>query len=172
MCVLLMTNMQSVIIFCDIDGTIIPQPEIPHMRNNKELGKISLSKDIISQIKFLMNRWAFIFVTGRTPSTRKVTIDMLKSFDKSKYNIYFYDFDNTFDISKYSEFEFDIIAYYKFKLDIIKKYSKNYYHIVIIDDKIRLLNYIKKNLKTDALLFLIHGIYNETTKNMYVQELL
>ncbi len=156
------------IVFCDIDGTIVPtcfKPnremdniELENIRRRIEL--LTLSKEIISLLHMIIKNTKLVFLTGRPKEWEDATYNLLKPINKKKYNIYFLNIEGKWSMEKY----------YKFKLDIIHKISEKYDIIYVIDDIIDLLKYIKKYFNLEnKFLFLINGVYDSMIRNMVIK---
>lgn len=156
------------IIFCDIDGTIIPNyfnsKEVMSKEQlesiKRKVEEVKLSENIISLLQQIIKSADLVFLTGRPVGWKDLTYKLLSPIDKDRYKIYF-------PIIKR---KWTIEIYYKFKLIIINNLAKHYDIIYVIDDMIDLLIYIKKHFKWDnKYLFLINGVFNPTIKNIVIK---
>lgn len=155
------------IVFCDIDGTIVPtcfnsnQPI-----NREELNKIkerverlTLSRKILLTLQLITKNADLVFLTGRPKAWKDLTHKLLNPMTK-KYKIYFHNVEEKWTTK----------GYYDFKLKIINNLAKNYDIIYVIDDTVDLLKYIKKYFKCDnKLLFLINGVFNPLIKDIVIK---
>ena len=161
--------MVNSIIFCDIDGTIVPtyfdsdqsisKEELDNIKRKTE--REVLSKNIISILNIMIKNTKLVFLTGRPKEWEVITHKLLKPINRGKYDIHFLSIEGQWNREKY----------YKFKLDMINKLSIKYDIIYVIDDNINLLKYIKKyfNIKNRLFLFLINGVYNSAIKDMVIE---
>ena len=142
------------IIFCDIDGTLIPQlfsKDNPHCDGVKSL---KLSSKIVKFLNDLLKMGYLIFLTGRTIEWKDITSNMMSVLN-GKANIIY---------SNYGDYTDE--KYFNFKLEKIKKYSQKFDVVIIIDDRKDILSFLKNNLHFDdfKVTTYIHARYNLNLK--------
>lgn len=157
-----MVMKMKAVVFCDIDGVICPQYFSSKNFNPDKARNIQLSENIVESIKFITKNSDLIFLTGRPDEWKDTTFKMLKPMS-NHYRIYFHNFKGEWNKKKY----------FQFKLDKINELSKNYDLIVVIDDMLDLLKYIKQKFYiNNKILLLMHAIYDKKIKNMRCTKLL
>ena len=150
------------IIFCDIDGTIVPQFFSKDNPHPKEVKSLKLSSKIIKILNMYSKMGYLMFITGRPIDWKDETNNMLSILD-DKINIIY---------SNYGDYTNE--KYFNFKLEKIKKYSQKFDIVVIIDDNRDLLLFLKDNLKFDnfkAIVY-IHARYNFNLKDIDCMKML
>lgn len=150
------------IIFCDIDGTLIPQLFSKDNIHPKEVNLLKLSPRIVKTLNIFLKMGYLIFITGRTIEWKDITSNMLNVLN-DKANIIYSNYGNYTDEK-----------YFNFKLKKIEKYSQRFDIIFIVDDRKDLLLFLKKNLhftefKTIAY---IHARYNLNLKDIDCMKIL
>lgn len=151
------------IIFCDIDGTLIPQLFSKDGVHPKEVDSLKLSPKIIKTLNGFLKIGYLIFITGRTIEWKGITSNMLNVLNDKANVIY----------SNYGDYTDE--KYFNFKLEKIKKYSQRFDIIFIIDDRKDLLLFIKENLHFPnelKTIIYIHARYNLNMKNIDCMEML
>lgn len=151
------------IIFCDIDGTLIPQLFSKDNTHPKEIDSLKLSPKIVKTLNNFLKIGYLIFITGRTIEWKDITVNMLSVFNDKPNIIY----------SNYGDYTDK--KYFNFKLEKIKKYSQKFDVIIIIDDRIDLLKFLKKNFHFPnelKIIIYIHARYNLNLKYIDCMEIL
>ncbi|KKN12420.1 hypothetical protein LCGC14_1016750 [marine sediment metagenome] len=150
------------IIFCDIDGTLIPQLFSDENINPKEIHLLKLSPKVIDTLNTFLKIGYLIFITGRTVEWKETTDNMLKVIN-GKANIIY---------SNYGSYTKE--RYFKYKLEKIIKYSKKFDIIIIVDDQKELLLFLRKHLQFTELktIMFIHARYNLNLKNIDCMEII
>lgn len=157
----------KIVFVCDIDGTIIPQEfNSGDVKNYSKLVKTFknqvLSQKIIATLNQMKTYGELVFITGRGLDLKDTTHNLLKSFIK-KSKIYFHDNKNNWTLEKYLDF----------KLEHIMKLSKIYDIIIILDDMLEVLKYIKNNFKDNKTsIMLMYTKYNKIEKDMICYKIL
>jgi len=151
----------KIIIFCDIDGTIIPQYFSKEQPNPPDMDKISLSEQVKITLNKLYDVGYFLFITGRGYEWKKTTEDMLSVLNNKTNVIY----------SNYGDYTDE--KYYKFKLEKIALYSKLFEMVMIMDDNLELLRFIQQEYKNhQKIIILFHTYFNKTLKTMECLQIL
>jgi hypothetical protein len=156
------------IVFCDIDGTLVPN----HFSGLKQLTKtelrvirkkiemLTLSKKVLETLRLMVKNADLVFVTGRPIEWKETTYKLLQPINKNKlYRVYFLNIEGSWTKRKY----------YDFKLSLVNDLSEKYDIIYVIDDIVNMLKYIKKYFKwEDKSLFLINGVFNSVIENIVI----